>query len=143
MNVLAYLRCLGSKWFRRSDVADEMEEELRSHVGHRADDLERSGRSRAEAERQARIEYGAREKFKEESYAALGGNFVETLLKDVRLALRLLRKAPGFAVAAVLTLALAIGANAVVFGLMDGLILRPLNVPQPENLYGTHYGENA
>ena len=143
MNVVAYLRCLGAKWFRRSKVADEMEEELRSHVEHRADDLERSGLSQAEAERQARIEYGAREKFKEESYAALGGNFVETLLKDVRLALRMLRKAPGFAVAAVLTLALAIGANAVVFGLTDGLILRPLNVPQPESLYGTHYGENA
>jgi predicted permease len=143
MNVLAYLRCVGGKWFRRSEVADDMEEELRSHFGHRADDLERSGLGRAEAERQARIEYGAREKFKEESYAALGGNFVETLLKDARLALRMLRKAPGFAVAAVLTLALAIGANAVVFGLMDGLILRPLNVPQQENLYGTHYGENA
>src|ERR1700730_17413321 len=65
---------------------------------------------------------------------------METLLQDLRFALRVLRKSPGFTMAAILTLALAIGANAVVFGLMDALILRPLNVPKAENLYGTEYG---
>jgi predicted permease len=67
---------------------------------------------------------------------------LESIAADVRFALRQLRKSPGFATAAVLTLALAIGANAVVFGIMDGLVLRPLNVPQSESLYGTHYGDN-
>jgi hypothetical protein len=53
-----------------------------------------------------------------------------------------LRRSRGITIAAVFTLALAIGANAIVFGLMDGLILRPLNVPQSENLHGTNYGNN-
>jgi len=140
MNPLAYLRSLAAKFLHSSQLKDDMVEELRSHIQHRADDLERTGLSRAEAERRARIEFGGQEKFKEESYEALGGNFIETLVQDARLAFRMLRKSPSFTVVAALTLALAIGANAVVFGVMNALILRPLNVPQPESLWGTEYG---
>jgi predicted permease len=64
------------------------------------------------------------------------------LLHDLRFSLRQLRKSPGFALTAVFTLALAIGANAVVFGIFNGMILRPLDVPQAESLYGTQYGNN-
>ena len=94
MKLLAYLRSLAGKFFHSTEVTEDMEEELRSHIEHRADDLERSGLSRSEAERRARIEFGAQPKFREESYAALGGNFLEGILQDVRFAVRVLRKSP-------------------------------------------------
>jgi predicted permease len=128
--------------FHRSQRTEEMEEELLSHVQLRADDLERSGLNHSQAERQARIELGGRERWKEECYQAMGSSFFESLVQDIRFALRVLRKSPGFTFAAVVTLALAIGANAVVFGIMDSLLLRPLNVPQWESLWGTMYGGN-
>jgi predicted permease len=135
MQVLAYLRGVGAKVFRRDELAEEMQEELRSHIAHRADDLERTGMGGAEAERRARIEFGARERFREESFQAVGGNLLVGLGRDLRFALRVLRKDPGFTVTAVLTLALAIGANAVVFAVLNALILKPLNVPHAESLY--------
>jgi predicted permease len=135
MNFLAYFRCLATKFLRRSQIENDMQEELRSHIQHRSDDLERSGLNRAEAEHRARIEFGGHGRFKEECYEALGGNFIETVVQDVRYCLRVLLKSPGFTIAAILTLAMAIGANTVVFSVLNALILRPLDVPHPETLY--------
>ena len=136
MKLLTDLRSLAAKFFHRSRIETDIEQELRSHIQHRADDLERSGLDRAEAERRARIEFGGSVRFREESYQALGGNFIETLIHDVRYSLRLLRKSPGFTIAAVSTLALAIGANAVVFGVLNALLLHPLNLPREQSLWG-------
>jgi predicted permease len=136
MKLFAYLRSIVAKFFRRSQVAGDMDEELHSHMAHRADDLEHSGLNRAAAERQARIEFGAYERYREASYEALGGKWIQGFVQDIRLSIRALRKSPGFLAAAVLTLALAIGANAVVFSVLNAFILRPLNVPNSESLYG-------
>jgi predicted permease len=140
MKFLDALRFRLATLFRRSQMNAEMEEELRSHIQHRADDLERSGVAHAEAERRARIEFGGQVRYSEECREAAGGTFIESFFQDLRYALRLLRKSPGFTAVAAATLAMAIGANAMVFGVMDALVLRPLNVPQADTLYGTEYG---
>lgn len=135
MRFLDSLRFRIASLFRRSEIEAEMEAELRAHIQQRADDLERSGLSPDEALRRARVEFGGYQKYKEESREALGVHFIETLVQDLRFALRVLRKSPGFTAVAVGTLAVAIGANAVVFGVLDALVLRPLNVPHADNLY--------
>ncbi len=127
--------------FRRK-LYDDLTEEIRLHIEERAEQLMAEGVGRKEAEQQARRAFGNLTSIEERSREVWQWPTVESIWADVRLSLRQLRKSPGFTVAAVFTLALAIGANAVVFGLMDGLILRPLNVPHSETLYGTNYGDN-
>ena len=133
--MLGWLRNILPAVFKRSTIDAEMEAELHAHIEHRADDLERSGLPRAEAERRARVEFGAYARYKEECHQAAGGSMGRELLRDLRHSARTLRKSPGFTVVAIVTLALGIGANIVVFSLLDTLVLRPLNVPGGQNLY--------
>ncbi len=135
MKLLNSFRFRLTAWFRRSQVNAEMDDEMLAHIQLRADDLERSGLSRAQAERQARIQFGGYERVKEECHEAAGGTFLESVVKDVRYAVRMLRKSPGFTLVAIGTLALTIGANAVVFSVMNAFILKPLNVPHPQSLF--------
>src|SRR4030088_1729193 len=134
MRVVASLRSVVSALFHRSRFDNEMEEELRAHIQDRANDLERSGVPRAESERRARIEFGGYEKYKEEIREAQGTHFLETLMKDLRFGWRMLRKSPGFTAAAILTLALGIGANTAIFTMTNGLMLRTLPVRDPGRL---------
>ena len=94
MKILDSLRFRLAMLFRRAQMHNEMEAELRSHIQHRADDLERAGMTRTVAERQARVEFGGREKYKEQIHRAAGGDFLATLVQDLRYSVRVLRKSP-------------------------------------------------
>jgi len=134
MRPLALLRSFASVIFCRSRLEAEMEEEMRSHIRDRADDLERSGLARVDAERRARIEFGGAERFKEGCRESLGAHVLDVLVQDVGFAARLLRNAPGFAVVTILTLALGIGATTAIFSVVYAVLLRPLPYTHPEQL---------
>jgi putative ABC transport system permease protein len=132
--MIPYFRSLAARFLRRRQTERELEEELHAHIHFRADALERSGLGRAEAERRARIEFGGEENFKEECREAIAGNFIDILLQDLRFASRILKKSPGFAAVAILTIAIGIGATTAIFSVVDATLLQPLPYPQPERL---------
>ncbi len=134
MSISSSIRTLLDFLLRRSRVEREMEEELRLHLRSRADDLERRGLSREEAERQASMEFGGYQRYKEECREALGARLLGELIADGRYGLRQLRRNPGFTAVAIITLALGIGANTAIFSLIDAVILRSLPVRDPSQL---------
>jgi predicted permease len=119
---------------RRKAVENEMDEELRFHFERQVEKYVASGVARAEALRRARMEFGGLESVKEECREARGVLALETLAQDVRYALRMWRRNPGFTVVAALSLALGIGANTAIFSVLDEVLLRSLPVKNPREL---------
>jgi len=122
-------------------VDDErLREEIEEHIALDTEANIRAGMTPVEARRRAILKFGGVGTVREEYRAERGLPSIENLAQDVRFSVRVLRKSPGFTIAAVLTLALAIGANSLVFGVLNALILRPLNVPHAESLYTIERG---
>jgi predicted permease len=120
--------------FRRGAVEQELDQELRWHLVHLENKLMQSGMAADEARRQAHLSLGGVEQTKEACRDARGTRLIEDLLQDLRYAFRTLGKRPAFLMTAVLSLALGIGANTVVFGVVNALLLHPLDVPEPERI---------
>jgi predicted permease len=127
-------------FLRRREIYDDLSEEMQLHLEERAEQLMAEGMSAEEAQRTARRAFGNRALMEERSRVVWHWATLESIWADLRIAVRNLRRSPGFTIAAVLTLALAIGANAVVFGVLNALILRPLNVPDAQSLYTIERG---
>ncbi|HEY1337924.1 MAG TPA: ABC transporter permease, partial [Bryobacteraceae bacterium] len=121
--------------FRRRLVERELDEELQFHLDRKTEEYIARGLTAEQARAAALRAMDGLAQRKEECRDTRRVTGIENTVRDVRYSLRVLAKSPGFTAVAIATLALAIGANAVVFGILNALIVRPLDVPRPESLY--------
>lgn len=129
-----------SNLFRRSELEQEIDSELASHIEMRTVDNIAKGMSPEEARRDALIRFGNPVVTRERVTAADAEMTLDSIWRDLHYSARQLRRSPAFTLTAAVTLALGIGANVIVFSILNALILRPLDVPQPQGLYNVVQG---
>src|SRR5437016_2599481 len=120
--------------FRWMQADQEVDDELRDHLERKTEEYLAKGMAREEARRRARLDLGGVEKVKEECRDARRVNWLQDFVQDLHFGLRMLRKSPSFTAAAVLTLALGIGANTAIFSYIDAWFIKPLPFPHPDRL---------
>jgi len=120
--------------FHRRQLSTDLASEMEAHIQERAEDLVELGMPPGKALYAARAQFGNRTMLLEQSREVWTFPLLESLIREVRIAARALRRSPVFTVTAVLTLALGIGANSAVFSLIDHVLLRPLPLTEPERI---------
>jgi predicted permease len=124
--------------FRRDHVESELDEEIRFHVERQIAEATARGEDVHAARRKVALALGGSEQVKELCRDVRGTRWLEDLRQDASYALRTLRQKPGFAVVALLTIALGIGATTVMFAVVNGVLLKPLPYPEPERLVSVY-----
>ena len=125
-----------TSWTTSARDEEILRAEIEDHIARQTADNLRAGMTATEARRQALLKFGNVNAIKDIYRDQRGLPLMETLLRDVRHALRRLRRTPAFTTAVLLTLALGIGANTAIFGVVDSVLIRPLPYPHAEALVG-------